>query len=122
MNNKQKVKMERARLILLLLFALLFCGENPTARVIEHLVVNEKIDRVGSLQNGGSGETLFAKSSSNLKKESCFSFSAGDTGSKLQKEIMNSFNSDQFFEQKPDLDELYKDGNNFELNYDYGFE
>lgn len=50
--------MAQSRLALFLVLSSLFCGENSLAREIKHLVVNEKIDRVGALQNGGSGEEL----------------------------------------------------------------
>lgn len=49
--------MEQASLVFFLL-GLFFCAEIIAAREIDHLVVKEKIDRVGSLQNGGSGKKL----------------------------------------------------------------
>lgn len=50
--------MEQGRLTLFFLLAVLISWGSSMARKIEHVVVNEKIDRVGSLQNGGSGENF----------------------------------------------------------------
>lgn len=50
--------MEHSTILLFLLVALIFCGNNDVvARKIKHLVVREKIDRVGNVQDGGAGET-----------------------------------------------------------------
>lgn len=108
--------MAQSRLALFLVLSSLFCGENSLAREIKHLVVNEKIDRVGALQNGGSGEELLGFGWKSFGQASFNPF-IGDTGKKLYSEIMKSF-SDQFFEQQRDLNKVYKIGSNYEHEFE----
>jgi hypothetical protein len=60
------------------------------SREIDHVVIREKIDRIGSLQSGGEGKRIM-RSYRLLKRRV-----SGDTGKKLAKEIYGEFKDDFF--------------------------
>lgn len=54
--------MQKSTQFRVVLFALLYFVELSAGRTIEHAVVHEKIDRVGSIQDGGAGKLKYDKS------------------------------------------------------------